>query len=115
MMTLREQITADQADVFFDLDDFAVTAVVNGEPMTVIMHDLGMDDSADVPGNPVDGVLLNRRRLRIKPDDIDWTPVAGMEIDVDDHTWMVEHVGGGPRGDDFGSEPWALLLVRYAS
>lgn len=108
-MTLAEQIATDQDAVFFNRDDFAVQAEIEGVTITVLLHDLIHQDG------PMDGILVDRKRLLIQPDAINWTPVTGMEISVNGHLYIIEQAGGGMHSADDGLLPWDLQLVRYVS
>lgn len=94
MSALQEQIAADQQQVFFA--DFSVPVLLQGKTVRGLLVDKAAGGGVRGQGLVVldpPGTHVLRKRLQVMAAEIDWTPVEGMELEMDGDVWIVEHLG----------------------
>lgn len=96
MSVFKDAIKRDVKSVFLNTQEFGETHTINGKSVACVFE---QHISAGLDGREVnfEGVYVNTITLYVAPDDLDFRPVRGQYIKVDDETYMVMKVG-----DEYG-------------
>ncbi len=108
MSALQEQIAVDQRRVFFA--EFSERVVLQGKEVRALLVDKAAAGGNGTVVVEQAGVHVLRKRLQVMADDVDWIPVAGMDLELNGNTWRIEHLG-----HELPAEVYDLHLYRYAA
>lgn len=82
-MSFKDQLAADIAAVFLNINEFAEVHTIDGQPnIKCVIED------KYIP-NPIDGVYVKRRQLFINEPDLGYRPVPDQRIMINDDYWYV--------------------------
>ena len=88
-MSLKDVIASDVDDVFFDTDEFAEEAIVNGKPVPLIPDNDALNGKSDVYAA---GLSEGEQLIFIKEKDLPRRPMEGEQITINNQQWYVRHL-----------------------
>ena len=92
MRSFKDAVSADAANVFLNMDEFADRHNLNGRDV-VCLVDTDMTDPAKVMVNKkLEGVFVNSITVYVKPGDLERRPVEGEPLYLDDEMYFVKTV-----------------------
>ena len=87
-MALKDVIAEDVDNVFFNTDEFAEAAIIDGKPVPVIFDDDELNGKSEVYAI---GLAEGERLIFIKQKDLFRLPQTGEQMTIDGKEWYVRH------------------------
>jgi hypothetical protein len=87
-MDFKDAIAEDVDNVFFQTEEFAETAVIDGRSVPIILDDDALQGKSDVYAM---GLAEGERLIFIKEKDLRRLPQPGEQMTIDDKQWYVRH------------------------
>ena len=87
-MSLKEVIASDIDDVFFDTDEFAEIATVDGKPVPIILDNDALNGKSELY---TAGLSEGEQLIFIKQKDMLRRPMEGEQITINGKQWYVRH------------------------
>lgn len=92
-MTFKEQVAQDNKAIFFNMDEFADTHMVNGEPMPCIVDNnelINREKRYQYNRSfKADGVFLKELLIYVRAEDFGLLPAVGRSIVFDRKTYII--------------------------
>jgi hypothetical protein len=85
-MSLKDLIARDIDAVFFNLDEIAQTAIIDGVPVPISQDDDRITEKADISAL---GSTLGEILIFVKEKDLPRAPLGGEQINVNGKNWYV--------------------------
>jgi len=87
-VSLKDQIASDIDNVFFNPNDFAEEAIVDGRPILIIVADDFLNDKSEMYA---EGLSRGEQLVFIREVDLNRMPNIGDQITIDKKKWYVKH------------------------
>lgn len=92
-MTFKEQLHADLGDVFLNLEEFAETHLLRGQPLACIVDEGDSEANTGVADSLRNasglGLLTCDRKVLCRAVDVEPLPRPGEQIEMDGWLWLV--------------------------
>lgn len=97
MSNFKDAVKRDIHSVFINVDEFADTHAINGRQVKCVV-DTDVTDEATGKGSVTfEGVFVNMLTIYVATADLEFRPVEGELLDLDDETYIVRKVS-----DEYG-------------
>ena len=87
-MSLKEVIAEDVDNIFFDTDEFAEIAIIDGREVPIILDNDALNGKSDVYAM---GLAEGEQLIFIKQKDLHRLPQPGEQMTINDKQWYVRH------------------------
>jgi len=87
-MSFKDTVATDIDDVFFNTDEFAENAIIDGKTIPIITDDDALEGMSDVYAH---GLSEGERFIFIREKDMHRLPNPGDQMTIDGKHWYVRH------------------------